>query len=231
MTSFSILKLLPERGKIVEGEILFDGKEIRILPEEEMIRIRGNEISMIFQEPMTSLNPVMTIGDQIAESLILHQGLDKKAARLRTVELLKLVGFPRAEEIVDEYPHQLSGGMRQRAMIAMAVACNPKLLIADEPTTALDVTIQAQILELMREVKEKFDTVDPADHPRFGRRGRNGRPGRGDVRGKGGGGGGRDPPVRTARASVHGGPSEVRSQPGGGAKALVFDSRKRSVAR
>jgi oligopeptide/dipeptide ABC transporter ATP-binding protein len=158
ITSFSILKLLPERGKIVEGEILFDGKEIRILPEEEMIRIRGNEISMIFQEPMTSLNPVMTIGDQIAESLILHQGLDKKAARLRTVELLKLVGFPRAEEIVDEYPHQLSGGMRQRAMIAMAVACNPKLLIADEPTTALDVTIQAQILELMREVKEKFDT-------------------------------------------------------------------------
>ncbi|GAA5345578.1 peptide/nickel transport system ATP-binding protein/oligopeptide transport system ATP-binding protein [Planifilum fimeticola] len=158
ITSFSILKLLPERGKIVEGEILFDGKEIRILPEEEMVRIRGNEISMIFQEPMTSLNPVMTIGDQIAESLILHQRLDKKAARLRTVELLKLVGFPRAEEIVDEYPHQLSGGMRQRAMIAMAVACNPKLLIADEPTTALDVTIQAQILELMREVKEKFDT-------------------------------------------------------------------------
>jgi oligopeptide/dipeptide ABC transporter ATP-binding protein len=124
-----------------------------------MVRIRGNEISMIFQEPMTSLNPVMTIGNQIAESLILHQGLDKKAARLRTVELLKLVGFPRAEEIVDEYPHQLSGGMRQRAMIAMAVACNPKLLIADEPTTALDVTIQAQILELMREVKEKFDTA------------------------------------------------------------------------
>ena len=159
ITSFSILKLLPERGKIVEGEILFDGKEIRILPEEEMVRIRGNEISMIFQEPMTSLNPVMTIGDQIAESLILHQRLDKKAARLRTVELLKLVGFPRAEEIVDEYPHQLSGGMRQRAMIAMAVACNPKLLIADEPTTALDVTIQAQILELMREVKEKFDTA------------------------------------------------------------------------
>lgn len=158
ITSFSILKLLPERGKIVEGEILFDGKELRVLPEEEMVRIRGNEISMIFQEPMTSLNPVMTIGNQIAESLILHQGLDKKAARLRAVELLKLVGFPRAEEIVDEYPHQLSGGMRQRAMIAMAVACNPKLLIADEPTTALDVTIQAQILELMREVKEKFDT-------------------------------------------------------------------------
>ena len=159
ITSFSVLRLLPERGRIVEGEILFDGKDIRLLPEEEMVRIRGNEISMIFQEPMTSLNPVMTIGNQIAESLILHQGLDKKAARLRTVELLKLVGFPRAEEIVDEYPHQLSGGMRQRAMIAMAVACNPKLLIADEPTTALDVTIQAQILELMREVKEKFDTA------------------------------------------------------------------------
>jgi len=159
ITSFSVLRLLPERGRIVEGEILFDGRDIRLLPEEEMVRIRGNEISMIFQEPMTSLNPVMTIGNQIAESLILHQGLDKKAARLRTVELLKLVGFPRAEEIVDEYPHQLSGGMRQRAMIAMAVACNPKLLIADEPTTALDVTIQAQILELMREVKEKFDTA------------------------------------------------------------------------
>lgn len=158
ITSFSILKLLPERGKIVEGEILFDGKELLVLPEEEMVRIRGNEISMIFQEPMTSLNPVMTIGDQVAESLILHQELGRKEARLRAVELLKLVGFPRAEEVVDEYPHQLSGGMRQRAMIAMAISCNPKLLIADEPTTALDVTIQAQILDLMREVKERFDT-------------------------------------------------------------------------
>lgn len=158
ITSFSILKLLPERGKIVDGEILFEGKELLSLSEREMVRIRGNEISMIFQEPMTSLNPVMTIGDQIAESLILHQGMDKKEARGRTVELLKLVGFPRAEEIIDEYPHQLSGGMRQRAMIAMAMACNPKLLIADEPTTALDVTIQAQILDLMRELKEKFDT-------------------------------------------------------------------------
>ncbi len=158
ITSFSILKLLPERGKIVEGEILFDGRDLRDLSEEEMVRIRGNEISMIFQEPMTSLNPVMTIGDQIAESLILHQGLDRKEARLRTTEFLKLVGFARAEEIVDEYPHQLSGGMRQRAMIAMAMACNPKLLIADEPTTALDVTIQAQILDLMRGLKEKFDT-------------------------------------------------------------------------
>lgn len=158
LTSLSIMGLVPGNGRIVDGEILFEGEDISKKTPEEMSKIRGNKITMIFQEPMTSLNPVLTIGDQIMEGLILHQNLDKKAARERSIEMLKLVGFPRAEEIVDEYPHQLSGGMRQRAMIAMAMACNPQLLIADEPTTALDVTVQAQILDLMRDMKEKFGT-------------------------------------------------------------------------
>ncbi len=159
LTSLSIMGLVPGNGRIVDGEILFEGEDITKKTPEEMSKIRGNKITMIFQEPMTSLNPVLKIGDQIMEGLILHQNLDKKAARERAIEMLRLVGFPRADEIVDEYPHQLSGGMRQRAMIAMAMACNPKLLIADEPTTALDVTVQAQILDLMREMKEKFNTA------------------------------------------------------------------------
>ncbi|SEN56956.1 ABC transporter ATP-binding protein [Lihuaxuella thermophila] len=158
ITSLSIMGLLPESGKIVDGEIIFNGENLVKKTDAEMERLRGNEISMIFQEPMTSLNPVLTIGEQIMEGIILHRKVSKQEARERAVQMLKLVGFPRAEEILSEYPHQLSGGMRQRVMIAMAMATNPKLLIADEPTTALDVTIQAQILELMREVKEKFET-------------------------------------------------------------------------
>ena len=160
ITSMSVMRLIPNPpGKIVAGEIIFDKKNLLNLSDAEMRRIRGNDISMIFQEPMTSLNPVFTIGSQIMEAIMLHQKLDKKAAREKCIDMLKLVGIPRANEVVDDYPHQFSGGMRQRVMIAMALSCNPKLLIADEPTTALDVTIQAQILELMKELKEKLNTA------------------------------------------------------------------------
>ena len=156
VTSLSILRLIASPpGRIVAGRLAFQGRDLLALPEGEMRRVRGNEISMIFQEPMTSLNPVLTIGRQIAEALTLHRGLSRGAALARAVEMLKLVHIPEPERRADEYPHQLSGGMRQRVMIAMALACNPRLLIADEPTTALDVTIQAQILDLMRELKAK----------------------------------------------------------------------------
>ncbi|HQB84101.1 MAG TPA: ABC transporter ATP-binding protein, partial [Candidatus Rifleibacterium sp.] len=160
VTSLSIMQLIPNPpGDIVDGQIVFEGVDLlqayRAKNYDAIRKIRGNKISMIFQEPMTSLNPVFTIGDQIAESLILHQNLDKKAARDQAANMLDLVGIPSARERLDEYPHQFSGGMRQRVMIAMALACNPSLLIADEPTTALDVTIQAQILELMLDVKAK----------------------------------------------------------------------------
>ncbi|HBW12947.1 MAG TPA: peptide ABC transporter ATP-binding protein [Proteiniclasticum sp.] len=159
ITSMSILKLIDKNGKIVEGSIMYGDKDIVQLPVDEMRKIRGNEISMIFQEPMTSLNPVFRIGDQIIESIKLHQDLSKQEAHDKAVNMLKLVGIPRAERVVYDYPHQLSGGMRQRAMIAMALACDPKVLIADEPTTALDVTIQAQILSLMNDLKEKTNTA------------------------------------------------------------------------
>ncbi|QRG65143.1 ABC transporter ATP-binding protein [Brevibacillus choshinensis] len=157
VTSLTAMRLTP--GKVVEGSITFNGKDILALSEEEMREIRGNQIAMIFQEPMTSLNPVFTIGDQIGEAVRIHRHYSKAQARARAVEMLKLVGIPRAEQIVNEYPHRLSGGMRQRVMIAMAMACDPKLLIADEPTTALDVTIQAQILDLMRELKATKGTA------------------------------------------------------------------------
>lgn len=159
VTSLSIMRLIPQPpGKIVEGSVIFDGKDLLSLSERQMTRVRGNDMAMIFQEPMTSLNPVFTIGNQIAEAVTRHHGLKKSEAYARAVQLLKLVGFARAEETVNEYPHQLSGGMRQRAMIAMSMSCDPKLLIADEPTTALDVTIQAQILDLMIDVKNKFNS-------------------------------------------------------------------------
>lgn len=157
VTSLSIMRLVdPATGRNEGGSIIFDGQDLLTLPEKEMRKLRGNRISMIFQEPMTSLNPVFTIGDQISESLKLHKGLDKKAARDRAIELLELVGIPEAGKRVDEYPHQLSGGMRQRVMIAMALSGDPELLIADEPTTALDVTIQAQILQLLKDLQEKL---------------------------------------------------------------------------
>jgi peptide/nickel transport system ATP-binding protein len=157
VTGLSILRLLPiPPGRIASGEILFDGKNLLQLEEKEMEGVRGNEISMIFQEPMTSLNPVFTIGDQIVEAILLHQGLDKGEARKRTIEMLDRVKIPDPESRIDAYPHQLSGGMRQRAMIAMALSCQPKLLIADEPTTALDVTIQAQVLRLLKEIQREM---------------------------------------------------------------------------
>jgi len=156
VTSLSILRLIAAPpGKIVNGRLMFQGRDLLGLTEDEMRKVRGNEISMIFQEPMTSLNPVLTIGRQIAEALVLHRGMKRKAALERAVEMLTLVNIPEAARRIEQYPHQLSGGMRQRVMIAMALACNPRLLIADEPTTALDVTIQAQILDLMRGLKEK----------------------------------------------------------------------------
>jgi oligopeptide/dipeptide ABC transporter ATP-binding protein len=157
VTSLSIMRLIPSPpGKIVGGEILYRGRDLLKLNNEEMRKIRGNEISMIFQEPMTSLNPVFTVGNQIGEAISLHQGLGKKETRQKTIEMLRLVKIADPQSRVDSYPHQLSGGMRQRVMIAMALSCNPSLLIADEPTTALDVTIQAQILELMKELQEKI---------------------------------------------------------------------------
>ncbi len=154
VTAHSIIQLIPEPpGKIVGGRIAFEGQNLLELPKDQMRKIRGNRISMIFQEPMTSLNPVFTVGDQVGEVMRLHQNLSRQAARERTVEMFTLVGIPAPETRLDDYPHQMSGGMRQRVMIAMALACNPRLMIADEPTTALDVTIQAQILDLMNQLK------------------------------------------------------------------------------
>src|SRR5688572_3046884 len=151
MTGLSIMRLIPNPpGKIVAGEIVFNGQDILQMSDDEVRRIRGNDIAMIFQDPMTSLNPVLTVNRQISEALELHLRMNRDQAKQRSIELLKMVGIPNAEERVDQYPHQFSGGMRQRVMIAMALSCSPQLLIADEPTTALDVTIQAQILDLMR---------------------------------------------------------------------------------
>ncbi len=157
VTSLSVLKLVQRPpGRYVEGSIFFDGEELLAKSESEMHRIRGNKIAMIFQEPMVSLNPVFTVGDQIAEAIRLHQGLSRQKAMVKAGQMLELVGIPDPHRRVHEYPHHLSGGLRQRAMIAMALSCNPKLLIADEPTTALDVTIQAQILKLMRRLKQEL---------------------------------------------------------------------------
>jgi len=151
----SIMRLIPQPpGKIVGGDVWFDGRNIMEMQEDEVRQVRGNRIAMIFQDPMTSLNPVLTIGTQVGEALQLHMGMDRAQARRRTIELLDMVNIPEAEDRVDDYPHQFSGGMRQRVMIAMALSCNPQLLIADEPTTALDVTIQAQIIDLVKKLKD-----------------------------------------------------------------------------
>ncbi|SMC20831.1 oligopeptide transport system ATP-binding protein [Clostridium acidisoli DSM 12555] len=157
ITMMTLMRLLDSNGDIKEGEILFEGKDLAKLSEKDMEKIRGNDIGMIFQDPMTSLNPVLTIGDQLSEPLIKHKNMNKSEARKKVVEMLGLVGIPSPEKRIKQYPHEFSGGMRQRVMIAMALICEPKLLIADEPTTALDVTIQAQILELMKDLKEKLN--------------------------------------------------------------------------
>jgi oligopeptide/dipeptide ABC transporter ATP-binding protein len=159
VTSLSIMRLIAPPGKIVEGEIWFDGQNLLSLPEKQMIAIRGNRISMIFQQPQTALNPVFKVGDQIVEVLQIHRQMDRKTAWERAVEMLRLVGIPDPERRAQAYPHELSGGMAQRVMIAMALACEPALLIADEPTTALDVTIQAQILDLMRNLRQQINTA------------------------------------------------------------------------
>jgi len=158
VTSLSIMRLIAPPGKVAEGEILLDGKNLLDFSEEQMIKVRGNRISMIFQQPQTALNPVFQVNDQIAEVLNIHKDFGKEAGKKRAVDLLKMVGIPDAERRAEAFPHELSGGMAQRVMIAMALACVPELLIADEPTTALDVTIQAQILDLMRDLREKMGT-------------------------------------------------------------------------
>ncbi|MER2192015.1 MAG: ABC transporter ATP-binding protein [Solibacillus sp.] len=161
VTSLSIMGLVPSPpGKITNGEILLNNRDLTKLTDKEMRSVRGKDVAMIFQEPMTSLNPLFTIGNQLMEAIRIHnKSWSKKQARARAIEIMKLVGLPRADELVDEYPHQLSGGMRQRVMIAMALVCDPKVLIADEPTTALDVTIQAQILKLMRDLNDRLNTA------------------------------------------------------------------------
>ncbi len=160
VSALSLLRLIPSPpGKIVGGEVIFEGQDLLKLDEDEIRHIRGNRIAMVFQEPMTSLNPVLTIGRQLTEGLELHLKMDRAAARRRAIELLEMVGIPEAATRLNDYPHQFSGGMRQRVMIAMALSCNPKLLLADEPTTALDVTIQAQILEIMARLSREFGTA------------------------------------------------------------------------
>ncbi len=156
VTSLSIMGLLQYPGRVVDGEILLNGEDILTYSKNQMRRVRGKEIAMIFQDPMTSLNPVYTIGNQIMEMILEHEKMSRREARARAIEMLKLVGIPAAEKRIDSYPHEFSGGMRQRVMIALALSCNPKLLIADEPTTALDVTIQAQILNLIKKLNRQF---------------------------------------------------------------------------
>jgi oligopeptide/dipeptide ABC transporter ATP-binding protein len=160
VTSLSIMRILPDPpGKVTGGEIIFEGHDLLKLPENEMRKVRGGRIGMVFQEPMTSLNPVFTVGDQVAEALIVHKGMNNEAALKRTTEIFELVGLPEPKRLLSNYPHQLSGGMRQRVMIAMAISCEPSLIIADEPTTALDVTIQAQILDLLNDIRKKLGTA------------------------------------------------------------------------
>ncbi len=184
VTSLSVMRLISPPGKVLEGEVLLDGTNLLNLTEEEMMKVRGNRVSMIFQQPQTALNPVFKVGDQIAEVLSIHQDFGKEAGQKRAVELLKMVGIPEAERRAESYPHELSGGMAQRVMIAMALACVPELLIADEATTALDVTIQAQILDLILAMRKDLGTSRYFDHARSRRHRRDGRTRGRDVCGR-----------------------------------------------
>ena len=214
VTALSILRLIEAPGRIVQGAITFDGQKLDQLPEREMVNLRGKNISMIFQQPLSSLNPVFTIGTQVAEVFQIHEGMRRSEAWKRAVDLLRIVGIPDPESRAKSYPHELSGGQAQRVMIAMALALDPQLLIADEPTTALDVTIQAQILDLMRALSRRWQHGGHPDHPRSGGDRRNGRPGSRDVRrahrrtGLGGG------PVRPAASPLYPGADRLRAYSG-----------------
>ena len=213
VTANAIMRLLPETAKVT-GTIRFKGQDIMQMKTKDFNRIRGKEISMIFQDPMTSLNPLYTVGNQLEEVLKLHLGLKGEAATRRAVELLDMVAIPQPETRVKQYPHEFSGGMRQRVMIAMALACNPKILIADEPTTALDVTIQAQILELMKELQKKISTSHHHDHPRSGHRLRSLRPRQRHVRQPDHGERLGRRPVLPHRASLHAGSAALLARGG-----------------
>ncbi|GJM76409.1 hypothetical protein HMSSN036_86250 [Paenibacillus macerans] len=224
ITSLSIMQLLPKRvGRVAAGEIRFEGKNLLTASRREMRQIRGNRIAMIFQEPMTSLNPVFKVGKQVSEAARYHLKIGKQEARRRVVEMLAKVGIPRPEKIFDQYPHQLSGGMRQRVMIAMAMVCNPSLLIADEPTTALDVTIQAQILDLMRDLQSKEGTSIMMITTTLGSW-RNVRSRRHYVCRPGRGRDGRQDAVPGAEASLYPRPAGFAAAAGGGRRPAEVDS-------
>ena len=218
VTSLAVMGLLPKQSAEVTGSVTFDGIPLLDLPDRDLRDLRGDRMAMIFQEPMTSLNPSYTIGEQIIEVLVRHRGLSERAAREKAIALLRRAGIPSPEQRIDDYPHKLSGGMRQRAMIAIALACDPELLIADEPTTALDVTIQAQILDLMRELEAHQRCGDHPDHARS-RRGRRGvRRGRRDVCG-------RDRRARAGRRAVRGAAASLHG------RAARLDPAARSARR
>ena len=227
----SVMRLISDPNARFEGEVLYKGRDLMALNPDQMRAIRGTEIAMIFQDPMTSLNPVYRVGWQIAEQIRAHENVSKQAARARAIELLAAVGIPQPAERVDDYPHEFSGGMRQRVMIAMALSCNPDLLIADEPTTALDVTIQAQILDPAQEAQGRLRHRGRADHPRHGRGGRHGRPDRGDVRGADRRAGQPAGGLLRRPASVHLGPARLH-RPAGPAQAEApgRDSRAAALA-
>ena len=231
MTALSILRLVPKPGRIDAGSVRLAGRELRGLPVTALRRVRGAEIAMIFQEPVTSLNPVQTVGAQVVEAITLHERVARGEARRRALALFEQVGIPDPPARFDAYPHQLSGGLKQRVMIAIALAARPQLLIADEPTTALDVTIQAQILELLRAPRARDRHGDPADHARSRRRERARRPRRRDVRGPHRGRGHARGGARRAAPSLHAGAAALDAGARRAGRAAGRDPRRRARAR